>query len=202
MLKYIRENKLFVASLGVLLVLYIMYSNPFGIISGIYSLVYQETDISNDVILSDLSRLKDFEVQDDGSIVSTSEEAYLDIYYADYDLGNPKVMDIVLDFDSDFGESADIYGLDECLDTKSKDLNPGKNYVNLSFTTEQDTGLRLCLTKQEGTIIKIKEIRFNESNYLARRLSSKIKKFFLPLILFIVLWRVQHVFTMWGYRRS
>ncbi|MBQ3509767.1 MAG: LTA synthase family protein [Peptococcaceae bacterium] len=173
---WIKQNKFVLAAL---LLLFVFAINLGGITAAALNQIYPEYSISQEDFATEKAELKDFVLQEDGTIYSQTVDPWVFVPYAENRLKNVFCVDINIANASNAGETFEIFYAYSYL-TERAVIENRVIHVDLPKIDPQDVGIRFDLTSRQDQSITVEEILFNENRY--------ITTFFCKRIWQILLW--------------
>lgn len=149
-----------------------------------------ETAISVEDMMKNGNTLRNFNVEDDGCLYKQDEEPWIIVDFENYDVQNPKVLNLKIDEIHAEYIVADVYIIDESYNYYSREtLRLGDNYINITDLPENTVGIALDFWALNGDMIRLSEIVINDSEYYAGEPAKCCRK--IALEIFIVLFLVE-----------
>lgn len=183
---FIKYHKRTAVYLVVLILLAIAFSyNLFNITGNIVDIIYPEYIIQNSDLKSEKVVLKDFVLQENGSIESVTADPWIYIDLNKNQLGHPVNVNVVLEDATNIGEEIVIYYISS-YNSDVYTIQSSNNYIDLKYMMNSDFGVRLDLTTNTNENIKIQKIVFNENILLTTMVCGKIRTMcFLMIVLLL-----------------
>ena len=149
-----------------------------------------ETTISVEDMIKNGNTLKNFNAEDGGCLYKQDEEPWIIIDFKNYDVQNPKFLNLKIEELHAEYIFADVYIIDESYNYCSREtLRLGDNYINITDLPENARGIALDFWALNGDMIRISEIAINDFDYYAGEPAKCCRK--IAIEIFIVLFLVE-----------
>ncbi len=146
----------------------------------------KQTEIKMDEIDDHESTLKDFQVNDDGSITSTSDDPWIVINYDEFRIEKPETVNIIISDATNIGEEIPVYSCGS-YEHEPIVINVGENYTEFTCGNSDDTAIRFDLTEKSGQTIKLDKIIFNDKSKCGLSFKQELSKYLIVVLLLFVL---------------
>ena len=141
-----------------------------------------------------MPELRDWELESDHSLVSTSNDPMLVFYtkQSGLDIHKIKSVDIDIEYRTNTEETyAQIYYLHD-YEMYQLPIQSGKNHLELKDIPDNAEGFRIDLTNIEDTRIKINSLKLNDNTYYSKKISEGASG---PFIIFLTLYIIATILT-------
>lgn len=166
--------------------IFCLFTVVFLFMSGLISILFPQKDITINQIAQTEYGIKDYQVLNDGSLISTSFDSWVYLRYDELDIVRPLVVSVDIESVEDLDSGYLMYYVNSYL-FQSGEKKIGINTQPLRYGTSLDDGIRFDFTTLEGQKIKINNFRVNDNALLANYFQREWIKFSLYCLLTVII---------------